>query len=278
MVKDHKRTLSSSSNVGRHFFKVYLPEDSYQRLGFTNDCSLKLGEFLVFRYDGNSTFEVKIFDHSCCEREEEDIEEREPIRMHVSESNQNISELSKRSSGQSMSKFAIYISFLVSVFLHFTNCSPVDGLTTTKEIAVDISEIEANIPKRPVRGNSIPRVAPKKRTSDYFGVTRHKRSGRYEVKVWDTSAGCHKRKGRQVYLGSFETEEKAAEIYDLGALKFYSGRNTNKELNFPVSNYVKELEEMNSMSREEYVKFLRRTSDAFIKGLSTCRGVTRPGG
>ncbi|PIA52408.1 hypothetical protein AQUCO_01000344v1 [Aquilegia coerulea] len=37
---------------------------------FVKMHSLVVGEFLVFRYDGNSTFEVKLYDHSGCEKEE----------------------------------------------------------------------------------------------------------------------------------------------------------------------------------------------------------------
>ncbi|KAF5190977.1 cytochrome b6f complex subunit (petM) [Thalictrum thalictroides] len=37
---------------------------------FVKMHSLVMGEFLVFRYDGNSTFKVKLYDHSGCEKEE----------------------------------------------------------------------------------------------------------------------------------------------------------------------------------------------------------------
>ncbi|XP_043710117.1 putative B3 domain-containing protein At5g66980 [Telopea speciosissima] len=38
--------------------------------GFVKDQSLKLGEFLVFKYDGNSVFNVKIFGTNGCEKQE----------------------------------------------------------------------------------------------------------------------------------------------------------------------------------------------------------------
>ncbi|XP_042507251.1 putative B3 domain-containing protein At5g66980 [Macadamia integrifolia] len=38
--------------------------------GFVKDQSLKLGEFLVFIYDGNSVFDVKIFGINGCEKQE----------------------------------------------------------------------------------------------------------------------------------------------------------------------------------------------------------------
>ena len=36
---------------------------------FVRDHSLECGEFLVFRYDGDLVFDVKVFDQSTCEKE-----------------------------------------------------------------------------------------------------------------------------------------------------------------------------------------------------------------
>ncbi|KAK4707856.1 hypothetical protein R3W88_028781 [Solanum pinnatisectum] len=124
-------------------------------------------------------------------------------------------------------------------------------------------------------------VAPKKsidtfgqRTSIYRGVTRHRWTGRYEAHLWDNS--CRRegqtRKGRQVYLGGYDKEEKAARAYDLAALKYWGPTTTT---NFPISNYEKELEEMKHMTRQEYVASLRRKSSGFSRGASIYRGVTR---
>ncbi|XP_022772252.1 AP2-like ethylene-responsive transcription factor ANT [Durio zibethinus] len=112
------------------------------------------------------------------------------------------------------------------------------------------------------------------RTSQYRGVTRHRWTGRYEAHLWDNS--CKKegqsRKGRQVYLGGYDMEEKAARAYDLAALKYW-GPSTH--INFPLENYREELEEMKNMSRQEYVAHLRRKSSGFSRGASMYRGVTR---
>ncbi|XP_039000773.1 AP2-like ethylene-responsive transcription factor ANT [Hibiscus syriacus] len=112
------------------------------------------------------------------------------------------------------------------------------------------------------------------RTSQYRGVTRHRWTGRYEAHLWDNS--CKKegqsRKGRQVYLGGYDMEEKAARAYDLAALKYW-GPSTH--INFPVENYQKELDEMKNMTRQEYVAHLRRKSSGFSRGASMYRGVTR---
>ncbi|GAB4846853.1 hypothetical protein Ancab_025862 [Ancistrocladus abbreviatus] len=112
------------------------------------------------------------------------------------------------------------------------------------------------------------------RTSQYRGVTRHRWTGRYEAHLWDNS--CKKegqsRKGRQVYLGGYDTEEKAARAYDLAALKYW-GPSTH--INFPLENYQQELEDMKNMTRQEYVAHLRRNSSGFSRGASMYRGVTR---
>nr|AGI62044.1 AP2-8 [Erycina pusilla] len=112
------------------------------------------------------------------------------------------------------------------------------------------------------------------RTSIYRGVTRHRWTGRYEAHLWDNS--CRRegqsRKGRQVYLGGYDKEEKAGRAYDLAALKYWGPTTTT---NFPVSDYEKELEEMKSMTRQEFVASLRRKSSGFSRGASIYRGVTR---
>ncbi|ESW03991.1 hypothetical protein PHAVU_011G058000 [Phaseolus vulgaris] len=112
------------------------------------------------------------------------------------------------------------------------------------------------------------------RTSIYRGVTRHRWTGRYEAHLWDNS--CRRegqsRKGRQVYLGGYDKEEKAARAYDLAALKYWG---TSTTTNFPISNYEKELDEMKHMTRQEFVAAIRRKSSGFSRGASMYRGVTR---
>ncbi|XP_044491561.1 AP2-like ethylene-responsive transcription factor AIL6 isoform X2 [Mangifera indica] len=112
------------------------------------------------------------------------------------------------------------------------------------------------------------------RTSIYRGVTRHRWTGRYEAHLWDNS--CRRegqaRKGRQVYLGGYDMEDKAARAYDLAALKYWGPTATT---NFPVSNYTKELEEMMNVTKQEFIASLRRKSSGFSRGASIYRGVTR---
>ncbi|KAK6125023.1 hypothetical protein DH2020_041201 [Rehmannia glutinosa] len=53
----------------------------------------------------------------------------------------------------------------------------------------------------------------------------------------------------------YDKEEKAARAYDLAALKYW-GATTH--INFPLTTYEKELEDMKNMSRQEFVAHLRR--------------------
>ncbi|MFQ6657110.1 hypothetical protein Gotur_026921 [Gossypium turneri] len=75
-----------------------------------------------------------------------------------------------------------------------------------------------------------------------------------------------------VYLGAYDSEEDAARTYDLAALKYWGPETT---LNFPVERYGKEIEEMNKVSKEEYLASLRRRSSGFSRGISKYRGVAR---
>ncbi|CAL5199420.1 unnamed protein product [Lathyrus oleraceus] len=121
---------------------------------------------------------------------------------------------------------------------------------------------------------SVPRTSPPQRSSIYRGVTRHRWTGRYEAHLWDKNCWneSQNKKGRQVYLGAYDNEETAAHAYDLAALKYW-GQDTI--INFPLSNYQKELTEMETQSREEYIGSLRRKSSGFSRGVSKYRGVAR---
>ncbi|XP_047082535.1 AP2-like ethylene-responsive transcription factor BBM1 [Lolium rigidum] len=115
---------------------------------------------------------------------------------------------------------------------------------------------------------------PGTRSSCFHGVTRHRWSGKYEAHLWDSTCRVEgrRRKGRQVYLGSYDTEKKAARAYDVAALKYWG---LNTKLNFPISEYEKELADTKDMSPEECVTYLRRRSSCFSRGASVYRGVTR---
>ncbi|KAE8670638.1 AP2-like ethylene-responsive transcription factor PLT2 [Hibiscus syriacus] len=110
-----------------------------------------------------------------------------------------------------------------------------------------------------------------RRSSIYRGVTRHRWTGRFEAHLWDKSSwnNVQNKKGRQ---GAYDSEEAAAQTYDLVALKFWGPETT---LNFPKERYEKEMEEMKNVTKEEYLASLRRRSNGFSRGVSQYRGVAR---
>uniref|UniRef100_A0A1J3E5G1 Ethylene-responsive transcription factor WRI1 n=3 Tax=Noccaea caerulescens TaxID=107243 RepID=A0A1J3E5G1_NOCCA len=116
--------------------------------------------------------------------------------------------------------------------------------------------------------------ASTRRSSIYRGVTRHRWTGRFEAHLWDKSSwnSIQNKKGKQVYLGAYDSEEAAAHTYDLAALKYWG---PDTILNFPLETYTKEFEEMQRVTKEEYLASLRRQSSGFSRGVSKYRGVAR---
>ncbi|KAA8522760.1 hypothetical protein F0562_009078 [Nyssa sinensis] len=163
-----------------------------------------------------------------------------------------------------VSQTEIYDSELKTIAASFLRGFSTEQTDTQKQLAV--------APPEPAAKKAVDTFG--QRTSIYRGVTRHRWTGRYEAHLWDNS--CRRegqsRKGRQVYLGGYDKEEKAARAYDLAALKYWGPTTTT---NFPVSNYEKELEDMKNMTRQEFVASLRRKSSGFSRGASIYRGVTR---
>ncbi|KAJ0968168.1 hypothetical protein J5N97_025085 [Dioscorea zingiberensis] len=72
--------------------------------------------------------------------------------------------------------------------------------------------------------------------------------------------------------GAYDDEEAAARAYDLAALKYWGAGTL---INFPVSDYSRDLEEMQMVSKEDYLVSLRRKSSAFSRGFPKNRGVSR---
>nr|AWM30264.1 AP2 [Ginkgo biloba] len=107
------------------------------------------------------------------------------------------------------------------------------------------------------------RRGPRSRSSQYRGVTFYRRTGRWESHIWD----C----GKQVYLGGFDTADAAARAYDRAAIKF---RGIEADINFTLSDYEEDVNQMNNLSKEEFVHILRRQSTGFSRGSSKFRGVT----
>ncbi|EFJ09476.1 hypothetical protein SELMODRAFT_129793, partial [Selaginella moellendorffii] len=117
-----------------------------------------------------------------------------------------------------------------------------------------------------------------KRSSIYRGVTRHRWTGRYEAHLWDKGTWNHtqNKKGKQGILHSYDDEEAAARAYDLAALKYWG---PGTLINFPVTDYTRDIEEMQNVSREEYLASLRRQEEqrarAPSRRVSKYRGVAR---
>jgi AP2-like factor (ANT lineage) len=127
----------------------------------------------------------------------------------------------------------------------------------------------------------MPACVPGKRSSIYRGVTRHRWTGRYEAHLWDKNTWneAQNKKGKQVYLGAYDDEEAAARAYDLAALKYWG---PGTLINFPVTDYARDVEEMQAVSREEYLVSLRRKGSstkqkAFTRHLSMRRWEDRLG-
>ncbi|EIE26886.1 AP2-domain-containing protein, partial [Coccomyxa subellipsoidea C-169] len=101
-------------------------------------------------------------------------------------------------------------------------------------------------------------------SSKYRGVTRHRRTKRWEAHIWDDK--------KQVYLGGFDVEEHAGKAHDVMALKC---RGPNSPLNFAQEEYDELLPMLPSLTKDEVVLLLRRQSKGFAKGTSKYRGVVK---
>ncbi|MBA0857779.1 hypothetical protein Goshw_017096 [Gossypium schwendimanii] len=110
-----------------------------------------------------------------------------------------------------------------------------------------------------------------KRSSRFRGVSRHRWTGKYEAHLWDKLSWnvTQKKKGKQ---GAYDDEEVAARAYDLAALKYWG---TSTSTNFPLSYYEKEIEIMQTVTKEEFLASLRRKSSGFSRGVSKYRGVAK---
>ncbi|KAB2608166.1 AP2-like ethylene-responsive transcription factor BBM [Pyrus ussuriensis x Pyrus communis] len=106
-----------------------------------------------------------------------------------------------------------------------------------------------NRQRRHPRQNSKHTIGNKK--SVFRGVSRHT-EGRFQAFIWDGTEP--EKKGK---TGGFDKEEDAARAHDLAALKLWG---ESAKLNFSTEQYKKDLEEMQTMTKQDYFLHIRRIS------------------
>lgn len=93
-------------------------------------------------------------------------------------------------------------------------------------------------------------------TSRYRGVTKHRRSGRWESHIWVAA------KGKQIYLGGYELEEHAASAYDVARIKI---KGLAAKTNFGLDKYDKLMPVLEEVSFDDLVTAVRRQSQVSMK-------------
>lgn len=103
-------------------------------------------------------------------------------------------------------------------------------------------------------------------SSNFLGVSKHRKSGRWESHVWMPE------KSRQIYLGGFDCSMAAACAYDIVAIKVKGEKATTNFRKLLYSPYSQWIEETRVT---EIIAHIRRQSRGFSRGHSRFRGVTQ---